>query len=54
MSSFDQERLSRIKGWMESHVEAQHFAGCSVLIAQGGAEAFYHQCGQRDIAAGQP
>ena len=54
MSSFDTERLSRIKGWMQSHVDAQHYAGCSVLIAQGGAEAFYHQCGQRDIAAGKP
>lgn len=54
MSSFDPERLSRIKGWMQGHVDAQHFAGCSVLIAQGGTEAFYHDCGQRDIAAGQP
>jgi CubicO group peptidase (beta-lactamase class C family) len=54
MSSFDTARLTRIKGWMQGHVDAQHFAGCSALIWQGGAEAFYHDCGQRDVAAGKP
>lgn len=53
MGCFDPARLSRLKGWMQSHVDAQHYAGCSVLIAQNGAEAFYHHCGLRDIAGGQ-
>ena len=54
MSSFDPARLTRIKGWMQDHIDGQRYAGCTALIAQGGAEVFYHECGQRDIAAGLP
>ena len=54
MSSLDTDRLNRIKGWMQGYVDADQYAGCSVLIAQGGAEAFYHDCGLRDVADGLP
>ncbi|MGH1578903.1 serine hydrolase domain-containing protein [Planktotalea sp.] len=54
MSSFDEDRLGRIKGWMQSYVDARKYAGCSALITQGGAEAFYHECGLRDLEAGLP
>tara|TARA_R110002110_G_scaffold19919_25_gene81604 strand:+ start:211 stop:1416 length:1206 start_codon:yes stop_codon:yes gene_type:complete len=51
MSGFDAARLSRIAGWMQSHVDQRRFAGASVLIAQGGDEVYYHQSGHRDVAA---
>ncbi len=54
MSGFDTERLDRIKGWMQGYVDTRRYAGCSVLIAQDGAEAFYHDCGLRDTARGLP
>ncbi|MEP5152851.1 serine hydrolase domain-containing protein [Planktotalea sp.] len=54
MGGFNMDRLARIKGWMQGYVDTQRYPGCSVLISQGGAEAFYHDCGLRDIAAGDP
>lgn len=54
MSSFDQTRLNRIKGWMQGYVDTRRYPGASVLIAQGGAETFYHDCGLRDVAGGLP
>ncbi len=54
MDSFDKDRLGRIKTWMQSYVDTRKYAGCSVLIAQGGEEAFYHECGARDLEAGLP
>lgn len=54
MSSFDQTRLNRIKGWMQGYVDARLYPGCAVLIAQGGEEAFYHDCGMRDVTGGLP
>lgn len=54
MAGFDEGRLDRIRGWMQSHVDARHFAGCATLIAQGGREVFYHDCGQRDLARDLP
>jgi len=50
MSGFDKERLARIKGWMQGYVDARKYPGCAALIAQGGQEAFYHDCGLRDVA----
>lgn len=54
MPTFDQTRLSRIADWMQSYVDQRRFAGCSVLIAQGGKEAYYHDCGLRDVEGAKP
>jgi CubicO group peptidase (beta-lactamase class C family) len=54
MSSFDTTRLDRIKGWMQGYVDARRYPGASVLVAQGGNEMFYHDCGMRDVAGGLP
>ena len=54
MSSFDPARLSRIADWMQSYVDQRRFAGCSVLIAQAGEEAYYHDFGLRDVDGGKP
>ena len=54
MGSFDKDRLDRIKGWMQGYVDARRYPGCSVLIAQGGAETFYCDAGLRDVAGGLP
>lgn len=45
----DQGRLSRIAGWMQGYVDRRQFPGCSVLIAQGGQENYFHACGLRDV-----
>ena len=50
----DSDRLNRIKGWMQGYVDARRYPGCSVLIAQGGKEAFYHDCGRRDVEGDLP
>ncbi len=54
MGSFDNGRLDRIKGWMQGYVDAERYAGCSVLIAQMGTESFYHDVGLRDVAHDLP
>ncbi|MDG1069065.1 MAG: serine hydrolase [Sulfitobacter sp.] len=54
MPSFDRDRLDRIADWMQSYVDTRRFAGASVLVAQGGREAYFHACGHRDVAAGLP
>jgi len=54
MTSFDNARLGRIGGWMQSYVDARRFAGASVLVAQGGKEVYYNNCGMRDVARGLP
>jgi len=54
MGTLDAERLARIKPWMQRYVDARRYPGASVLIAQGGQEVFYHDCGLRDIEARQP
>ncbi|WP_259956347.1 serine hydrolase domain-containing protein [Sulfitobacter mediterraneus] len=54
MSRFDAGRLTRIGTWMQSYLDRDRFAGCSVLIAKGGAEQYFHSCGMRDMAAGLP
>ena len=51
---FDQSRLGRIAGWMQSYVDARKFPGCSVLIEGQGREQFFHACGQRDIESRAP
>jgi len=54
MAGFDTARLARIPDWMQTYVDSQKFAGCATLIAQGGREVFYHDCGMRDVAGGLP
>jgi len=54
MSGFDTDRLGRIADWMQTYVDARRFAGASVLIAQGGHEVYYHDCGLRDVARDLP
>ncbi len=49
---FDQDRLDRIKDWMQGYVDARKYPGCAALIAQGGNEVFYHDCGLRDVEGG--
>lgn len=52
MRRLDPAALPRISDWMQGYVDARKFAGCSVLIQQGGAEVFYGECGQRDLKTG--
>lgn len=54
MGSFDKGRLDRITDWMQGYVDARRFAGCATLIAQGGEEVYYGDCGQRDLTSGLP
>ncbi len=54
MGSFDKGRLDRITDWMQGYVDARRFAGCATLVAQGGQEVFYADCGLRDLASGLP
>lgn len=54
MAGFESARLSRISGWMQGYMDQRKYAGCSALIAQGGDEVFYHDCGLRDVENGAP
>lgn len=44
---FDEGRLCFIRDWMQGLVNDRKFAGCSLLIARQGHEAFFHTTGQR-------
>lgn len=50
----DKARLERLRDWMQGYVDAQKFAGSSLLIRQEGEEAFFHAAGLRDREAGLP
>jgi len=39
---------------MQTYVDRKRFAGCSVLVAQGGQEVYFDAKGQRDTDTGQP
>lgn len=54
MAKLDAARLERLKGWMQGYVDRRLYPGCSALIAEGGQEVFYHDCGLRDIEGAQP
>lgn len=54
MTGYDQPRLDRIARWMQSYIDTRRFAGASVLVAQGGQEVYYHDCGLRDLARATP
>lgn len=51
---FDSARLDRIADWMQSYVDQRKYPGCSVLIRRGGEEAYYHDCGLRDLEKNAP
>lgn len=53
-NGFDTERLDRIRNWMQGYVDASKFAGCSMLIARGSEEVFFHAAGERDCENGLP
>ncbi len=53
-AGFDAERLTRIRDWMQGYVDQRKFAGCATLIARGGEEVFYHDCGLRNVEARLP
>lgn len=50
---FDSNKLGRIGDWMQSYVDSNRFAGCSVLVAQGGDEVYFNAAGQRDLESGE-
>jgi CubicO group peptidase (beta-lactamase class C family) len=54
MSGFDAGRLARLTPWMQGYVDTRRYPGCSVLVAQGGREVFYGDCGSRDVEGGKP
>ena len=51
---FDPDRLERIGAWMDRYVDEKKFAGCSVLVARGGAEVYFGAAGQRNKEADLP
>ena len=51
---FDRTRLTRLEAWMQRYVEQGRYPGSSILIKRGGSEAFYSECGQRNLEAGLP
>ena len=46
----DPVRMDRIKTWMQTYVDEGKFPGASVLINQGGTEAYFANAGYRRIA----
>ena len=52
--AFDKDRLNRIGEWMQSYVDRDRFAGCSVLVAQAGQEVYFNATGKRDLETGKP
>lgn len=50
----DSKRLARVGDWMDGYVAARKYPGCSVLVARGGQEVYYHNTGQRDVERNKP
>jgi CubicO group peptidase (beta-lactamase class C family) len=46
--------LARITPWMQSYIDDGKLAGSSVLIQQGGKEAYFHSVGLRDKTGSAP
>lgn len=53
-ANFDTARLDRIRDWMQGYVDQRKYAGSSILLHQGGREAFFHTCGQRSVENNLP
>ena len=52
--AFDKDRLNRIGEWMQTYVDRNRFAGCSVLVAEAGQEVYFNATGKRDLETGKP
>ncbi|WP_425046358.1 serine hydrolase domain-containing protein [Primorskyibacter sp. S87] len=53
-AGFDNNRLDRIRHWMDRYVAERKYAGSSALVARGGQEVFFHATGNRSIEAELP
>ena len=53
-STLDPDRTQHIRHWMQRYVDQRKYAGSSLLLIQGGREAFFHTCGHRDLARELP
>src|SRR5215472_45691 len=51
---FSEERLSRIHGTVQRHIDAHDFSGAVTLIARKGQIAWFHAQGLMDIEASKP
>lgn len=49
-----QQRLLRIGGWMQQHVDQEHLGGISVLVQRRGEVAYFDAAGQASGAGGAP
>ncbi|MEJ2583106.1 MAG: serine hydrolase [Acidobacteriota bacterium] len=47
-------RLARVDGFVERHLEAQHFAGAVILVARQGKIVQFEAYGMQDIESGKP
>lgn len=52
--SWDQDRLDRIRPWMQRYVDQRKYPGSAFLLKHKGQEVFFHACGQRNIEADLP
>ncbi len=53
-STLDPDRTQHIRHWMQRYVDQRKYAGSSLLLIQGGREAFFYTCGHRDLARELP
>ena len=51
---FDPDRLARIAGWMQGHVDARRLAGLAVQVTRRGEVAFCARAGHADAETGHP
>lgn len=51
---FDPDRLARIAGWMQAHVDTGRLAGLAVQVTRGGEVGFSARAGHADAKAGHP
>ncbi len=52
--TWDQDRLDRIRPWMQRYVDQRKYPGSSALLKHKGQEVFFHACGQRNIETELP
>lgn len=51
---FDQDRLDRIRPWMQRYVNQRKYPGSAFLLKHRGQEVFFHACGLRNVEAALP
>ncbi len=54
MTSFDPNRLNRIRTWIDRYVTQRKYAGSAFLLTHQGTEVFFHACGQRSVEKDLP